>query len=162
VLHVREDGRWLMALLREWPGVGDSLRDLDWLIGTWQAKTPDVQVRTSYAWGAGKNSIRCDISIQRKDHKVSATQVLMRDPRTGQLREWLFEDDGGFGEATWARDGKRWVITATGVEADGDELTATNILTPINNDTFTWQSTERTLDGEEQPNIPPVKVMRVK
>ena len=34
VLHVREGGRWLMAVLREWPDEGVSLRDLDWLIGT--------------------------------------------------------------------------------------------------------------------------------
>jgi uncharacterized protein (TIGR02246 family) len=162
VLHVREGGRWLMAVLREWPDEGVSLRDLDWLIGTWEAKTDETEVRTTYAWDANKNSIRCHITIKGKDRNVAGTQVIMKDPRTGQLRSWLFDDDGGFGDGTWARDGKRWVITATGVEADGDELTATNILTPINKDAFTWQSTERTLDGEELPNIPPVKVTRVK
>jgi uncharacterized protein (TIGR02246 family) len=162
VLHVREDGRWLMALLREWPDEGVSLRDLGWLIGTWEARTEAAQVRTAYEWGAGKNSIRCAITIQGKSRNLTATQLLMRDPRSGLLRSWLFGDDGGFGEATWARDGKRWVITATGVEADGGELTATNLLTTVNNDTFTWQSTERTLDGEELPNIPPIKVTRVK
>ena len=26
--------RWLMAVLREWPDEGVSLRDLDWIIGT--------------------------------------------------------------------------------------------------------------------------------
>jgi hypothetical protein len=74
----------------------------------------------------------------------------------------MFDEDGGFGDAAWTRDGKRWLIAATGVQADGGELTATNILTPVDKDTFTWQSTERTLDGEELPNIPPVKVTRVK
>ena len=33
---------------------------------------------------------------------------------------------------------------------------------PVDKGTFTWQSTGRTLDGEELPNIPPVKVKRVK
>jgi uncharacterized protein (TIGR02246 family) len=162
VLHAREGGRWLMAVLREWPAEGTSLRDLDWLIGTWQAKTGDGEVRTAYEWDGKKNSIRCTVSIKSAGRNLTATQVLMKDPRTGQLRSWLFEDDGGFGEATWARDGKRWVITATGVEADGGELTAINILTPVDRDTFVWQSTERTLDGEDLPNIPPVKVTRVK
>ena len=162
VLHVREGGRWLMALLREWPDEGVSLRDLDWLIGTWEAKTDESEVRTVYEWDAKKNSIRCHITIKGTGRNVSGMQVLLKDPRTGQLRSWLFDDDGGFGDSVRTRDGKRWLITAAGVQADGGELTATNLLTPLDKDTFTWQSTERTLDGEELPNVPPVKVTRVK
>jgi uncharacterized protein (TIGR02246 family) len=162
VLHVHEGGRWLMAVLREWPHEGVGLRDLDWLIGTWEAKTDEAEVRTTYQWDAKKNAISCHITIKGSDRNVTATQFLMKDPRTGQIRSWLFDDDGGFGDGTWTRDGKRWVIAATGVQADGDELTATNILTPVDKDTFTWQSTERTLNGEELLNIPPVKVRRVK
>ena len=45
---------------------------------------------------------------------------------------------------------------------DGSELKATNLLTQVDKDSFTWQSNERTLDGEDLPNIPPVKVTRVK
>jgi uncharacterized protein (TIGR02246 family) len=162
VLHVREGGHWLMAVLREWPDEGVSLRDLDWLIGTWEAKTEEAEVRTAYEWDAKKNSIRCHFTIKGKDRNVAGLQVLLKDPRTGQLRSWLFDDDGGFGDGAWTRDGKRWVIAAAGVQADGGELTATNILTPVDKDTFTWQSTERTLDGEELSNIPPVKVTHVK
>jgi uncharacterized protein (TIGR02246 family) len=162
VLHVREGDRWLMAVLREWPDEGISLRDLDWLIGTWEAKTDEAQVHTVYDWDAKKNSIRCKITIKGKNRTLSATQILLKDPRTGLLRSWIFDDDGGFGDGEWTRDGKRWLITATGVQADGGELTATNILTPVDKDTFTWHSTERTLDGEEIPNLPPVKVTRVK
>src|SRR5262249_20699052 len=94
VLHVREGGRWLMALLREWPDEEVSLRDLDWLIGTWEARTEEAEVRTTYQWDDKKNSIRCQITIKGKDRTVSALQVLLIDPRTGQLRSWLFEDDG--------------------------------------------------------------------
>jgi uncharacterized protein (TIGR02246 family) len=162
VLHVREGGRWLMALLREWPDEGVSLRDLDWLIGTWEAKSDEADVRTTYSWDDKKNSIRCQIAIKGKGKTVNATQVLLKDPRSGQLRSWIFDDDGGFGDGAWRRDGKRWVIEASGVQADGGELTATNTLTPVDMDTFTWQSTERTLDGEELPNMLPVKVTRVK
>jgi uncharacterized protein (TIGR02246 family) len=162
VLHVREGGKWLMAVLREWPDEGVSLRDLDWLIGTWQAKTEEAEVRTIYEWDTKKNSIRCHITIKGPGRNISATQVLLKDPRTGQLRSWIFDDDGGFGDGAWTRDGKRWLIEASGVQADGGELTARNVLTPIDHDTFTWQSTERALDGEELADIPPVKVTRVK
>jgi uncharacterized protein (TIGR02246 family) len=160
--QVREDGRWLMAMLREWPEEGGSLHELDWLIGTWEAKTPAAEIQTAYKWDAKKNSIHCHIAIKGKDRNVAALQILLKDPRNGQLRSWLFDDDGGFGDATWTQDGKRWLIDASGVQADGGTLTARNILTPIDKDTFSWQSTERTLDGEPLSNIPPVKVRRIK
>jgi uncharacterized protein (TIGR02246 family) len=162
VLHVREGGRWLMALLREWPDDGASLRDLDWLIGTWEAKSDDAEVRTTYEWDAKKNSIRCKISIKGMGRDVTGTQIIMKDPRNGQLRSWMFDDDGGFGDGAWTQDGKRWVIEATGVQADGGELTATNIMTPIDKNSFTWTSTERTVDGDDLPPIAPIKVKRVK
>ena len=83
VLHVREGGRWLMAVLREWPDEAVSLRDLDWLIGTWEAKTDEVEVRTVYTWDGKKNSIRCNITIKGKGRIVAATHVLLKDPRHG-------------------------------------------------------------------------------
>jgi uncharacterized protein (TIGR02246 family) len=162
ILYVREGGRWLVAQLREVVAGGSALEELGWLIGTWEAKTDEAKVRTSYEWDAKKNSIRCHITVKGQDRTTAALQVLLEDPRTGQVRSWLFDDDGGFGDATWSRDGKRWVIAASGVQADGGELTATNILTPVDKDTFVWQSMQRTLEGEELPNIPPVKVTRVK
>jgi uncharacterized protein (TIGR02246 family) len=162
MLWVREDGRWRIALLREGPGEGVTLRDLDWLVGTWVAKTEDGEVRTVYEWDDNKVFLRARITIKGKDDTVTVTQRIGKDPRTGGLRSWLFGSDGGFGEASWSRDGKRWVLEATGVTADGGEMTATNILTPLDKDSFTWQSTDRTRNGEALVNIPPVKVTRVK
>ena len=88
--------------------------------------------------------------------------MIGKDPRTGLLHSWMFESDGGFGEAVWNWDGKQWRLDAAGVEADGGETTATNLLTPLDKDSFTWQSIDRTVDGEDAPDIPPVKVVRVK
>src|SRR5262249_40498511 len=89
-------------------------------------------------------------------------QMFGKDPVTGVLHSWTFEDEGGIGEATITRDGKKWVHTSSGATANGQELTATNILTPIDNDSFLWQTTGRTLDDDELPDLPPVKVTRVK
>jgi uncharacterized protein (TIGR02246 family) len=161
-LCVRENGRWHIAVLREWPDEGMTLHDLDWLVGTWAAKTEDGEVRTTYEWDETKAFLRVRITIKEKDRTVTATQTIGKDPRTGGLRSWLFGSDGGFGEASWTLDGKRWVLESTGVTADGGEMTATNILTQLDKDSFTWQSIDRTLDGESLANIPPVKVTRVK
>jgi uncharacterized protein (TIGR02246 family) len=162
VLYVREDGRWQMALLREWPDEGTTLHDLDWLIGTWVGKTEDGEVRTTYEWDENKTFLRVRITIKDEDRTVTATQTIGKDPRTGGLHSWLFGSDGGFGEAAWSLDGKRWLLEATGVTADGGEMTATNILTPIDKDSFSWQSIDRTLDGEALPNIHPIKVARAR
>ena len=162
ILYAREDGRWLMAVVREWPDEGATLKQLDWLIGSWIAKTDDGEVRTSYEWDEGKHFIRARFTIKDKGRTISGTQRIGKDPRTGQLRSWLFGQDGGFGEATWSWDARRWVIEATGVLEDGTEMTATNILTPRGRDAFTWQSTNRTVNAAAASDIPPVKVTRVK
>jgi uncharacterized protein (TIGR02246 family) len=162
ILHVRENGRWLMALVRDWPDEGTTLRDLEWLIGNWVAKSNGAEVRTTYEWAPGKKFILARFTVEDDVRTTSGTQRIGRDPRSGQLHSWLFESEGGFGEASWSWDGKRWVIEATGVQADGSEMSATNILTPRGRDAFTWQSTERTVNGEDVPNIPPLKVTRVK
>jgi hypothetical protein len=98
-----------------------------------------------------------------KEGKVvrSGTQIIGKDPNAA-LRSWQFENDGGFGEWAWSRDGNRWVIEGVGTQPDGDEETATHLLVPIDKDTFTWQVTERTSNGVAEPGNPPVKVTRVK
>ena len=99
---------------------------------------------------------------QGKDVTLSGTQLIGKDPRTGLLHSWLFESDGGFGEAVWNWDGKQWRLDAAGVEPDGGETSATNLLTPIDKDSFTWQSIGRKAGDEDLPDVAPVKVTRVK
>ncbi len=84
------------------------------------------------------------------------------DPNTGELRTWTFEFDGGFGEGTCTRDGKKWVFETATALSDGSVLEAMNILVQIDQDTFTWQPVNLTVDGEQFGNLPPVKVTRVK
>jgi uncharacterized protein (TIGR02246 family) len=112
VLHVREGGGWLMAVVREWPHEGASLRDLAWLIGSWQAKRDEVEVSSKYEWwGEDKAFIRAEISISQKGRgPTSGFQMIGRDASTGQLRSWTFDREGSFAQATWSREGgNKWV-----------------------------------------------------
>ncbi|MBA4065520.1 MAG: hypothetical protein C0501_17750 [Isosphaera sp.] len=161
-LYAREDGAWLIAIAREWPGDGLSLRDLEWLIGTWEAKRDGTTVTTKYEWTKNKTFIRCHLSIARDGETHTGTQMIGKMPSTGGLHVWTFEDEGGIGDADVTRDGKRWVFAARGSTADGRVITATNIMTPVDADTFLWQAVERTVDGEPAPDLAPVKVTRVK
>ena len=161
-LYAREDGKWLIAMAREWPGDGLSVRDLEWLIGTWEVKRNGAVVTTKYEWTANKSFIRCTFGVTKDGKAHTGTQMIGKDPALGALRVWTFEDDGGIGDTDITRDGKKWVFAARGVTADGRMLTANNFLTPVDADSFLWQSVERVLDGEDLPDLPPVKVTRVK
>lgn len=161
VLHVKEDGKWLMAIVREWPSEGLNLRDLEWLIGTWQAKREGNEVTTTYEWDENKMFIVSHFTIKENKRTLKGKQIIARDAATGLLRSWTFEAQGGFGEATWTRDGKKWVTEASGTLPSGSLMTATNIITPLDGNTFLWQTVNRVLDDEELPDIAPIKVSRV-
>lgn len=162
VLHVKEDGQWQMAIVREWPGDGLNLHDIDWLIGSWQAKRDDTEVHTKYEWTANKKYILATFTIKTKDQVYKGKQIITQDLSTGTIRSWTFEDEGGFGEADWVKDGKKWVIESAGASADGARLSATNIMTPLDEDSFLWQTVDRTSDDQSLPDVPPIKVTRVK
>ena len=161
-LYTREDGKWLIAIAREWPGDGLSLRDLEWLIGSWEVKRNGTEAATKYDWTANKSFIRCQFSVTQDGKAHAGMQMIGKDPSTGMLRSWTFEDEGGIAETDVSRDGKKWVFTSRGTTSDGRVLAATNIMTPIDNDSFLWQSVGRTMDDEELPDLPQVKVNRVK
>ncbi len=163
VLHAREGGKWLMAIVREFPGEGVSLRDLEWLIGTWEAKREGTEVRTTYEWwGENKAFIRAAISIKTEGRSVNGFQMIGKDAATGEIRSWAFDAGGSFSQATWERDGKKWVQDTAAVIDDGSTVASTNIITRVDDDTFTFQSVERSKDGEELDDIPPIRVTRVK
>ena len=141
------------------------LKELAWLIGTWEAVTPQAQVQTTYDWVANKKFIRCHFSIKNKkdNSETSAgTQVIGVDPASDLIRSWTFDSEGGIGEANWTKDGERWVIESAGTLPDGSQTTATNFLARAGADGLTWRSVERTLDGEKQPDIGPVKAQHTK
>lgn len=166
-LYVRQDGKWLLALLKEW---GDdttdraNLQDLAWLIGTWESEGGDLKASTTYEWTANKAFIRAQYTITPKkarERASSGTQVIGVDPASGVIRAWIFDSEGGIGESWWTHDGERWVIESTGTLTDGTETAAQNHLTRAGADAFTWRSVHRTVNGEKMPDISPVKVKRV-
>lgn len=161
-LFAREEGRWRLAVLRESPGEEAALRDLGWLVGDWKSAGQETEVHTTYSWDENQKFLRVRFTIKEEDRTLAGTQMLGTDPATGELRGWTFEAEGGIGEAVWTRDGDHWVVASTGTLADGSTLTATNILRRVDDDTFTWQSIDRVLDDAAIPDLPPVKVTRVK
>ncbi len=166
-LWVRQDGKWLMAMLKEWSDEATaraSLNDVAWLIGTWEASGGDITARTTYEWAPSKSFIivRYTLTPKGAEKPMIGTQVIGVDPASGAIRSWTFDADGGIGEATWAWDDGRWAIDSAGTLADGSGTTALNFLTKTGPDSFTWKSVKRTVNGQDLPDVGPVTVKRVK
>jgi uncharacterized protein (TIGR02246 family) len=163
-LVVRESEGWRLASLSESAAEEKTtIEDLGWLIGQWTSTRGEgAEIQTRYTWAPGKKFIQVHFLIKEKDLALSGSQVIGLDPATGMIHTWTFEADGGIGETDWTRDGDHWVLDASGTLADGRSLTETNIVRRVNDDTFTWQSIDRTLDDEELADLAPVKVTRVK
>ena len=158
-LFVRSGGKWYFGLLRESPEA-TSLQELAWLVGSWSYSSDRAETRMAVEWTEGKKYLLCRTTRKQDDQTTTATQVLAVHPATGAIRSWTFESDGSLGEAVWSRKDKGWTARVTSFDADGDKVTATTILTPIDENTFTFQSTERTVDGEQAADIGPIKVTR--
>jgi uncharacterized protein (TIGR02246 family) len=162
-LCVREDGRWKVALVREWGATEDSLEDLHWLLGDWIAKSKDREVQMSFRWNENKTMILNQSTVKEGGRVISSgTQRIRLDPQTGQIHSWTSDQTGGHGQAFWVRDGSSWLVDAVGLLADGIETSSVNIMTRIDNDHFTWRSVDRRIGGEELPPTDPIKVVRTK
>jgi uncharacterized protein (TIGR02246 family) len=158
-LFVRVKGQWYLGLLREW-AEGPSLMELAWLVGTWTSRTDDSEMKTVFEWTEDKTYLRGRFSMKHEGRTATGFQILALDPATKALRSWTFEAGGGLGEATWTRTEKGWTAKSTAVTPEGEKVTATTELTPIDADSFTWTSVDRTVGGEKVPNVGPVKVVR--
>jgi hypothetical protein len=167
-IHVKKDGRWLLSSVRESPlaatNNSEQLRELAWLIGEWAGQTPTgEEERIGLDWAANGNFIVGSFATLAKGAPAgSATQWIGWDPAAKRIRSWMFDDTGGFGEGVWTREGDKWSIKSSSVLHDGGKATATFIVGPVDADTITLRSKDRTVDGKPLPETREVKLKRVK
>jgi uncharacterized protein (TIGR02246 family) len=169
VVHARRDGKWIMVDCRDTPCVpgsnADCLRDLEWLIGQWRPDVKDEKGETrriTFEWMCERNFIKSSFTAVQDDKTtLNGGQIIGWNPKLGKIVSLHFDAQGGFGNDAWIKDGSKWVIEASGVFRNGSESRAVNIVTPIDANSFTWQSVQRTLDGVKLPDTPPVKIVRV-
>jgi uncharacterized protein (TIGR02246 family) len=167
-VHVKKDGKWYLSSVRDAPYAAPSnyehLRGLEWAIGEWADEGEKGEVaRVSFAWAENQNFIVSTFATTIKNIAVGGgTQWIGWDPAARKVRAWTFDNDGGFGEAVWTKDGNKWVVKTTATLRDGKRASSTNTITKVDADTVTWQSTDRTLDGKAVPDIKEVRMKRVK
>ena len=168
-IYVKKDGKWKISQLIETPlaeaSPHDQLSQLAWLVGDWEEadKSDDLTVRSQYVWARGGNFITRNVTVNRgSETTLEGWQIIGWDPVDNCIRSWTFDDEGGFSEGRWTREGQRWLLREKGVAPDGSRTAADNTFTKISDDRFTWESNNRTLDGNPQPGIPRIEISRVK
>ncbi len=168
-VHVRRDGKWMLDRVTEIeeptppPSNYEHLKELEWMIGSWIDKDKDdnTTVQTDCEWTKNRNFMTRSYAVVIGDRvNMSGMQIIGWDPIAKQIRSWVFDSNGGYSDGKWKHKGERWIVQQTGTLADGGKTTSTNIFTHVDADSFTWQAIDRTVDGEMQPNIDEVLIVR--
>ena len=167
VVYVKEDGSWKLSRVHESylansSSHSEQLKELAWLVGQWKSGGPRPTVRAKCESINNGCFLVRSFSVRAEDGaELKGTQYIGWDASAGQIRSWSFDSEGGFEEAVWRRDGKRWVVEAAAVLPDGRKGSAERILTPVDNDSYTWKSVNRQADGHLLPSIDTTTIVRV-
>ena len=165
-IHVKqEDDSWLIDTYKESPrdehNRAAHLSQLSWLLGEWVNEDVNSRVQTSCDWSQdGKFLLRQFVVSTRDGLTLKGTQRIVWDPVAKQLRSWTFDSDGGFSEEVWSRNGKRWVVSTTGVTGQGESSQAMSLYEIPNADTIVWQYRNVILNGQLAEDLAPVVMVR--
>ena len=131
------------------------------MVGSWVDQDAQATVVTQCNWTRNNNFLTRSFTVQVRDRiDMAGMQIIGWDPATKQIRSWVFDSDGGFGQASWKKQGKRWYVHQTGVLPDGRKSSSVNIITYVDDNTCTLQSVNRTVNGELLPNVEEVQITK--
>jgi uncharacterized protein (TIGR02246 family) len=162
-----DKGKWLIDSIDETPVSAPAtsqaaLKDLEWLVGHWVDEDADAHVESTIRWSDSGAFLIRSFSRQGQDgESQQGTQVIGFDPRSREIRSWVFTSDGSFGDGVWSRSGDEWLIKSSQTLADGRAASGTYILTRVDKDTVTLRLIGHEIEGEPQPSGPSAKMVRV-
>jgi uncharacterized protein (TIGR02246 family) len=168
IVHVKKDGKWMLGSVQDTvfvpPNNYENLRGLEWAIGDWEGEAGQgIMEQLSFSWADPQNFILATFATTSKDMSLGrATVWIGWDPIKKNVRSWLFDEAGGYGESSWSQEGQKWVIKSSAVHQDGKKASATHVLAQVDADTISLQAKDRTLDGKSLPDMPEVRLKRVK
>ena len=155
VVHVKRDGKWSIASVRDFPEepseatAHDQLKALEWLVGRWVDESSDGRVETTCQWSEDGNYLLQDYVVKsRRGGTLRGTQRIAWDPLRHTIRSWAFDQSGAFTEATWTPLEGAWIVKAEGVTPDGQGVSVTRTLTLFDNESFQIDSTSLVVGHE--------------
>ena len=108
-------GHWLIDSIQETDLPASqpepvSLTDLEWMVGHWVDKSDQARVDTVCRWSGQQSFLVRSFKIKANEENEpeQGTEIIGWDPKTNQIRSWMFLSDGSFGEAVWTKDGDDW------------------------------------------------------
>jgi uncharacterized protein (TIGR02246 family) len=157
VLHILNDGKWSMGVVRDIPAEPthrDHLEALAWLVGDWIDESQSGIVRTSCRWADNDSFLLQEITVLKAGREaMKVTQRIGWDPLRKQFKAWAFDSEGGYGESNWTPTQTGWLMKATSVNSDGTTASATNHIEPTGLDRYVFQSVDRVLGNELLPAV---------
>ncbi len=165
LVHVKRDGKWLVASVRDFPEESseatthEQLQQLEWLVGHWVDESSDGRVETTCQWSEDGNYLLQDYIVKARRGEMRGTQRIAWDPLRHTIRSWAFDHSGAFTEATWTPIEELWILKVEGVTPDGRGASATRVVTPISGDAFQIDSTNMVVGNELLPDSS-VRVVR--
>jgi len=164
--HVRTPEGWKLDHIDEMEVAAggehqEALEPLSFLVGNWVDDGGRFQIDMTCIWSKNRHSLLRKFEVVADGALVlEGTQVIAFDANKRQIKSWLFDSEGGIGEGTWRQVDDRWIVTTKQTQGDGAIAGGVNIITPMNEDVYFWQSTEREVDGQLLPDIPEVAIVR--
>lgn len=165
VVHVKVNGKWLMSSVRD-ANVAtasgyNNVADLEWLIGTWVAEEHGGKMVSVCRWVANKSFVERTYTTTHADHtQSSGVQLIGYNPAAGHVQSWNFSSDGGHAIGVWTARENGWEAAIEGVTGEGASTTAVNVLTRIDDNAYSWQSTQRSHNGQALPDTDEVVMKR--
>jgi uncharacterized protein (TIGR02246 family) len=165
-VNVKRDGKWLLDRVTDKSKEAiathyEQLKALQWMVGNWTNEAGEAEVSLDCNWTKNKNFLTRAFKISVPDQiDFSGMQIIGWDPAAKTIRSWTFDSNGTFAEATWEHRGDRWFVRNRGVLPDGRAATMINVMKPVDEKSFTWQTIERTAGGELLPNIDEILIVR--
>ncbi len=164
-LYVKQDGRWLIAELRDsridLPPEAGQLEDLGWLVGTWSASNGESSVEVKCRWVENNRFLlRTNAVTESGKATAGGLEVIGIHPATQRITSWHFNNDGGHAVGVWTPLAGGWAVESVGVMKDGTVTNANYILSRTGDDSLTWKSVERSVGDAPLPDLPEVALKR--
>lgn len=162
--YIKENGQWVVKAISEISLVEpasnyEQLKDLEWLVGRWEDSDDNISITFDTVWDKYKNFITQHFHMKvHEQDDIEGQQIITWDSVKDQIRSWVFDSDGEFGEGTWEKIGDSWYATMRYTMNDGRLATSKNVYTPVDSRSYTFASIEREVDGEILPNLDTVTI----
>lgn len=167
VVYLKEGGKWLIDRVTEHELTQEEsryerLKGLEWMIGQWVDAGEGFSIDIDCQWTANRTYISRRYSVSSDDGALTSSgmQIIGWDPKQKKIRSWLFDSAGGFVAGVWTSSDNRWVVQSVATLADGSTGSFTSVFKPLEDGSYTWQKTNRVVEGQLLPNLDEVVVQR--